>query len=67
MELETIVITYLGIVGFGMFSTLVMLMSSDILEEEFEGFGFWDWFIYNLLWIVQPIKAIVRFVKRLFK
>ncbi len=30
--------------------------------EEIDGIdNFWDWIIYNVFWIVHPIKAIFKF------
>lgn len=39
-----------------------------LLETDIDGIdNFWDWVIYNLLWIVQPIKALIKFITRIWK
>lgn len=27
--------------------------------------GFWDWVVYNLFWIVLPIKSTIKFFKNI--
>ena len=57
-NLEIILTVYFSISGINLFATACWLMD----DGDIEGVdGFWDWVIYSLLWIVQPIKAIIKF------
>lgn len=41
-----------------------MFLSGDYDFDEID--NFWDWLIYSLLWIVQPVKALIKFVGNTF-
>ena len=50
--------------------TLAVLIGTAIAltEMAIEGIdNFWDYLIYCILWIVLPIKALFKYIKRLFK
>ena len=37
-----------------------------LMGDEDYGWGnFWDWFIYNLFWIILPIKSIIKYFTNL--
>ena len=59
MSMETLLWIYLAI-------SVVSAMATGLwsIEQDIEGVdGFWDWVIYNIFWIIQPIKAIVKLIK----
>lgn len=54
-NIEVILIVYFSIAGISAACTgLYTLTGGDL--EDYE--SFWDWFIYNLLWIKQPLKYL---------
>jgi len=61
--IETYLIIYFSIVGISLFASALWLAESSIKGID----DFWDWIIYSLFWIVQPIKSIIKFVKNIIK
>lgn len=58
--MEIILQTYLIISAILAFATALFM-----IENKIEGIdSFWDWIIYNLFWIFQPIKAIIKFLTK---
>lgn len=33
-------------------------------DKKFD--SFWDWVMYNLLWIIQPLKSFIKIIKTIF-
>jgi len=60
---EIILIIYFSICGISLAYTFLNIEDFD--EEIIS--NFWDWIIYSLFWIVQPIKSIIKFVKNIIK
>ena len=59
---EAVIWVYLGMVGLSLFVTLIGLFN----DYEIEGVdSFWDWIIYNVFWIILPIKAIIKLFRNL--
>jgi len=61
--METYLIIYFSIAGISFFA-------SALWPEDYSVKGidnYWDWIIYSLFWIVQPIKATIKFVKNIIK
>lgn len=55
-NIEPIILIYSMIAGISAFASGLYL-----LEQEIEGIdGFWDWVIWNTLWIIQPIIKFFR-------
>ena len=47
------------------FSAVITAVYS--FEDSIDGVdSFWDWVVYNVFWIVQPIKSVIKFTKNLF-
>jgi len=61
--IETYLIIYFSIVGISLFASGLWLVESSIKGID----DFWDWIIYSLFWIVQPIKSIIKFIKNSIK
>lgn len=62
--IETILIIYFSIAGISLFCTFLWLING----EDIEGVdNYWDWFVYNLFWIIQPIKSMVKLIKNIIK
>lgn len=59
--MEIIIYIYLIISGIHAFVTFLYLLDKEIKGVD----NFWDWVIYNIFWIVQPIKAIIKFFKNI--
>jgi hypothetical protein len=59
--IETILIIYFSIAGICLFSTAFFIVHFEIEEID----GFWDWIVYNIFWIVQPIKSIIKLFKNM--
>jgi hypothetical protein len=60
--IETILIIYFSIAGISLFGTFFWLIGG----EDIEGMdNYWDWIVYNLFWIIQPIKSIIKLFKNL--
>jgi hypothetical protein len=59
--IQTILYIYLSVAGIHLFATGLCL-----LEEGIEGIdNFWDWVIYNVFWIIHPIRALIKFIKNI--
>lgn len=61
--IETYLIIYFSIVGVSLFASGLWLEDYRIKGID----NFWDWIIYSLFWIVQPIKSIIKFAKNIIK
>lgn len=59
-----ILILYTIIAVINLFYLSVALIEGNEPEEVDD---FWDAVIYSVFWIVQPMKALVKFIKNLFK
>lgn len=60
--IETILIIYFSIAGISLFATALWMAE----DNSIKGIDcFWDWIIYNLFWIILPIKAIVKLIKNI--
>lgn len=57
MTLELFINIYLSIAAFSGFATASWMLSGGDYENAD---SFWDWFIYNLLWIKLPIKSLFK-------
>lgn len=62
MTLTLFLQIYFGIAAISAFATGLYLIENSIDEIA----TFWDWVVYNVFWIVQPIKAVIKFTKNLF-
>lgn len=62
MTLTLFLEIYFSIAGISAFVTTLWLFDNGIEEID----TFWDWVVYNVFWIVQPIKAVIKFTKNLF-
>lgn len=61
--IETAIYIYLGVSAITLFATACWLGS----DEDIDGVdNYWDWIIYSLFWIIQPIKAIVKLFRNLW-
>lgn len=61
--IDTIIYIYFAIAALSAFVTVLMIMQDMCIEEiDF----FWDWVMYNLLWIIQPLKSFVKIIKTIF-
>ena len=58
MTLELFINIYLSIAAFSGFATASWMLSGGDCENVD---SFWDWFIYNLLWIKLPIKSFLKY------
>lgn len=63
MELETILIVYCSIAGICAFVLAVSALTGEGMPDGID--NLWDFVVYNVLWIVQPIKAIFKFFKNI--
>ena len=62
--IETILIIYFSIAGISLLGTFFWLVGG----EDIEGMdNYWDWFVYSLFWIIQPIKSMVKLIKNIIK
>jgi len=61
--METILYIYFAIAAFSAFVTVLMIMQNMCIEEID---SFWDWVMYNLLWIIQPLKSFIKIIKTIF-
>lgn len=61
--IETYLIIYFSIVGISLLASALWLEDYSIKGID----NFWDWIIYSLFWIVQPIKSIIKYIKNIIK
>jgi hypothetical protein len=59
--IEIAIYIYLGIAGISLIATVIWMMDYGIEGID----GFWDWIIYNLFWIILPVKSIIKLFKNL--
>lgn len=59
--IETFLIIYFWIAGINLLATALWMSNNSIKGIN----GFWDWVVYNLFWIIQPIKSVIKLFKRL--
>jgi len=57
--IETYLIIYFSIAGISLFASALWMSERSIKEID----NFWDWVIYSLFWVVQPIKSIIKYIK----
>lgn len=61
--LNTILYIYFAIAALSAFITGLMIMQNMCIEEID---SLWDWIMYNLLWIIQPLKSFIKIIKTIF-
>ena len=61
--IETYLIIYFSIVGISLLASALWLADYSIKGID----NFWDWVIYSLFWIAQPIKSIIKYIKNIIK
>lgn len=61
--IDTILTIYFLIAGISLFGTFFWLLMEDIDGID----NYWDWFVYSLFWIIQPIKSMVKLIKNIIK
>jgi len=59
--IETCLIIYFSIAGVSLFATALWMADNSIKGID----SFWDWIIYNLFWIILPIKSIIKLIKNI--
>lgn len=60
-NIELLLLFYSIIAGISALVTAVYTWDYEIKGID----NFWDWTIYNIFWIVQPIKAIIKFFRNI--
>ena len=59
--IEIAIYIYLGMSAFTLLGTFFWL-----LTEYIDGIdNYWDWLIYGIFWIIQPIKSIIKLFKNI--